>query len=367
MYRSFYHFKERPFNLFADPKYLYLSSKHKDALAYLDYALTIQSGFIVITGDVGTGKTTLLKHVVRNLDDSLHVAMIFNTNITPLELLQMILREFDLDAFYKQKSQCYEALYDFLLAQFSQGKQCLLFIDEAQNLSPSAMEEIRMLSNLNEGDDTPFQIVLSGQPGLKLKLERKNMRQFAQRVSMDFVLKPLDRDEVKDYILHRMKVAGRQAEDSLFTDSAYERIYQASHGYPRLINILCEGALVYGYADELTTIDAPVIEGVLNDKKIGGHFFTDDAASEASKKKPVSEPVNPKLNAVTRRLESLEAQFKELKDNNHNEAIQRLEKLLAEEREHAEQAIRESAQKEITIKLLRQRVAQLTEQIKKQP
>jgi len=251
MYLTFYGFKEKPFNLLPDPDYLYLSSTHRAALNHLDYGLTDQTGFIVITGDMGTGKTILLKHLIRKLDESVQVALIFNTRVSSLELLEMILREYDLDESKKNKSRCYVELYAHFLDQYSRGNRCLLIIDEAQNLSPTGMEEIRMLSNLNAGKDNLLQIILAGQPALKLKLERKTMRQFSQRITMDFILEPLGEDETREYIVHRMEVAGRDNGNNLFTPESYHRIYRGSGGIPRLINILCDRALTYGFADEL--------------------------------------------------------------------------------------------------------------------
>lgn len=361
MYLSFYNFTEKPFNLFADPDYLFPSSKHKAALAHLDYGLTDQSGFVVITGDVGTGKTTLLKHLIRNLDEQVQVAMVFNTRVSPLELVQMILREFDLDENQKNKSQCYRVLYDFFLSQHALGNRCLLIIDEAQSLSHHTLEEIRMLSNLNEGKDNLLQIILAGQPMLKLKLERKGMRQFAQRVTMDFVLEPLEADETRDYILHRVRVAGRENGEGLYTPTAYERIYQASRGIPRLINILCDGALVYGFADELNTIDANVIDEVLNDKRIRGQFYGNEPAREGPAK-----ALSRKHNALSRRVEALEQQFKEFQDKRNDQTIRKLESLLVEEKESSRQAIRECGQKDIIIKGLKQRVEKLEKHLRAQ-
>jgi len=359
MYLDFYGFKEKPFNLFADPQYLYLSSKHWAALTHLEYGLTHQNGFVVITGDVGTGKTTLLRHVVRNLDDRMQVAMVLNTLVTPEELFQAILREFDIYDFGKTKGECYQMLCDYFLDQFSSGNRCLVFIDEAQNLSPTGMEEIRMLSNLNEGNDTLVQVILAGQPSLMLKLEHKQMRQFAQRVTTEFVLEPLEADEVSNYVIHRMNVAGRNSGNDLFTSEAYERIYRFSHGIPRLINILCDGSLVYGFADELATIGGTVIDEVVKDKKIKGQFFTEKPAAQAHGTSPAAPALAKKLNILGRRLEQLEAQVKEFRDNGNQHTVQELEKLLAAERERAARATRECGQRDMTIRMLKGRVDKL--------
>jgi type II secretory pathway predicted ATPase ExeA len=366
MYLDFYGFKEKPFSLLPDPEYLFLSTKHKAALAHMDFGLTDQTGFILITGDVGTGKTTLLKHLVRNLDEQIQVAMVFNTRVSSLELIQMILREFDLDENPKGKGQCYRALYDFLLDQYGQGNRCLLIIDEAQNLSPQTLEEVRMLSNLNEGKNNLLQVILAGQPALKIKLERKNLRQVAQRITIDFILEPLGPDETRDYILYRMGVAGREAGDDLFTPKVHEQIYQASQGIPRLINILCDGALVYGFADELKTIDADVIHEVLADKKIRGQFFGQMAMTEETPESGAIGSLTRRVEALSKRVEHLEKRFEEFQDQRKDETIHKLEKLLADETEAARNAIRECGQKDMIVKGLRRRIENLEQQLRAQ-
>jgi len=366
MYCSFYNFKEKPFNLLPDPDYLYLSSKHQSALNHLDYGLTDQTGFIIIIGDMGTGKTTLLKHLVRNLDESVQVAIVFNTNVNPLELMQMILREYDLSGDQSNKSKCYDALNDFFLDQYALRNRCVLIIDEAQNLSPTAMEEIRMLSNINVGRDNLVQIILAGQYPLKLKLERKSMRQLSQRITLDFVLEPLGADETREYILHRMKVAGRDNGDSIFARETFEKIHESSGGIPRLINILCDGALIYGFADKLTTIHANVIDEVLSEKKIKNQFYGNSHTREGDVKERVPSSITRNVRDVSRRLELLEKQFTEFQDQHYEQTIQKLEKLLDLEREKYRQLMYESGQKDVSIKVLKQRIAELAERIKKQ-
>ena len=366
MYCSFYHFKEKPFNLLPDPDYLYLSSNHQSALNHLDYGLTDQTGFIIVIGDMGTGKTTLLKHLVRSLDESVQVAIVFNTNVSPLELMQMILREYDIGGDQSNKSTCYDALNDFFLDQYALRNRCLLIIDEAQNLSPTSMEEIRMLSNINVGKDNLVQIILAGQYPLKLKLERKSMRQLAQRITLDFVLEPLGQDETREYILHRMKVAGRDNGDSLFAKETFEKIYQNSGGIPRLINVLCDGALIYGFADKLNTIHPNVIDEVISEKKIKNQFYGNSHTREGDVKEQVPSTISRNIRDVSRRLEIMEKQFADFQNQHYEQTIQKLEKLLDLEREKFKQVMYESGQKDVSIKVLRQRVAELAERIKKQ-
>lgn len=242
----------------------------------------------------------------------------------------------------------------------------LLGSDHGGGFLEVTLEEIRMLSNLNEGKDNLLQIILAGQPTLKLKLERKTMRQFAQRVTLDYVLEPLEADETRTYIVYRMRVAGREDGEDLFTPTAYERIYQVSRGIPRLINILCDGALVYGFADELNTIDADVINEVVNDKKIRGQFHGNEPAPQGPAKSPAPSTLSRKHNALSRRVKVLEQQFKEFQDKRNDQTIQKLENLLAEEKERTRRAILECGQKDVIIRGLKQRVDKPEKQLRAQ-
>jgi len=278
----------------------------------------------------------------------------------------MRLREYDLGGDQSNKSTCYDALNDFFLDQYALRNRCVLIIDEAQNLSPTAMEEIRMLSNINVGRDNLVQIILAGQYPLKLKLERKSMRQLSQRITLDFVLEPLGADETREYILHRMKVAGRDNGDSIFARETFEKIHESSGGIPRLINILCDGALIYGFADKLTTIHANVIDEVLSEKKIKNQFYGNSHTREGDVKERVPSSITRNVRDVSRRLELLEKQFTEFQDQHYEQTIQKLEKLLDLEREKYRQLMYESGQKDVSIKVLKQRIAELAERIKKQ-
>jgi general secretion pathway protein A len=364
MYLDFYDLKSKPFSLLPDPNYLFLSSKHRAALAHLEHGLIDQTGFVLITGDVGTGKTTLLKYMIRSLDKRFQTAMIFNTRVSPLEFIQMILREFDLGENPRQRSQCYMALYDFLLKQYALGNRCLLIIDEAQNLSPHTLEEIRMLSNLNEEEEGMIQIIMAGQPSLKTKLERKDMKQFSQRITMDCILEPMAAEETRNYILHRLSVAGWAGGDDLFTPEAQKKIYDASRGVPRLINMLCDWALVYGFADERKRIDADIIGEVLSDRKIKGQFFVSKREEEAPPETRFLDMLVRKTDAISRRVELLEKTFIRFQDGTRDQAIQKLEQLLAEESKRAGEAIRECGQKDVIIEGLKRRVSALEDRLR---
>ena len=278
MYEDFYQLKSKPFSLVPDPDYLFLSQKHKTALVYLEYGIIEQAGFMVITGEIGTGKTTLIKYLLSKLaeiDPGTRVAYIFNTNLTPQEFLKAVLQELGIPSPSEYKTDILGALNQFLIQQYASRHKVALIIDEAQNLSLATLEEIRMLSNLQTDKDHLLQIILVGQPALRDHLRHPQLNQFSQRVTVNYHLAPLDQSETTDYIHHRLKVSsGDAARDGtpLFTEEAISTIYRYSNGIPRIINILCDAALVYGFAEEKREIDPPLIEQVMADKRQGGIF-----------------------------------------------------------------------------------------------
>ena len=271
MYESFYGLKEKAFNLNPDPEYFYLSREHEDAYRHLEYAISESKGFAVITGEVGSGKTTLINYLLYNLKLDINIGLITNTNIPAPQFLKAICREFEIDVDVREKVDIMELFQDFLLERYAQNERVLLIIDEAQNISLEAMEEIRMLSNLEAEKSHLIQIILIGQPELKSKLQRHDLKQFAQRVSTHYHINGLNKDEVKNYIQYRLEVG--QAENlDIFQEDAIELIYQHSLGIPRIINVICDTALVYGYADELKIIDKNLIETVIKEREESGIF-----------------------------------------------------------------------------------------------
>ena len=283
MYEHFYGLKEKPFRLLADPAFLYLSKKHELALNYLEYGLTEQAGFIVITGEVGSGKTTLIKYLTNKLEKSpIKTAMIFNTNITPHEFLEIILREWNITCDGKEKADLYDALNNFLLHEYTGRNQVVLIIDEAQNLSSETLEEIRMLSNLNDEKQPLLHIILLGQPNLRDRLNQKNLEQLRQRISVHYHLDPLDYEDTIRYIKHRLQKAGGQNPD-LFMPDALDSIYQNSQGIPRVINIICDTALVYGFAEGAEQITQSIIESVIEERTKGGLIFLEEPESPGGK------------------------------------------------------------------------------------
>ena len=267
MYESFYGFTEKPFALTPDPAFLYLSQRHQNGLTMLQYGLTLTGSITVITGEVGSGKTTLVRHVLKSLDPQFTVGYLTNTHPNIKDLLKWILMAFGLTYRDKDEVELYESLIAFIIEQYAENRRTLLIIDEAQNMSPETLEELRMLSNLNAGKDHVLQLVLIGQPQLAETLRKPELRQFAQRISVDYHLTPLTQDEATDYIRHRLATAG--GDPKLFTDAACQAIHHYAHGIPRLINTLCEMALVYGYADEQKTITPDVVHEVVKYRQKG--------------------------------------------------------------------------------------------------
>lgn len=268
MYETFYGFRSKPFSLLPDPEFLYPSKKHQTALTLLEYGLMNQASFSVITGDIGTGKTTLIRHLLNRMGRDMMVGLISNTHSSFGELLQWILLAFNLESTGKDRVDSYKTFVDFLIKQYSLNRRTVLVVDEAQNMSHQALEELRMLSNVNSEKDQVLQVILLGQPGLRDNLRDPRLEQFAQRIAVDYNLEPLDKDETRNYIRYRIEVAGGNPDT--FDDEACDVIFRYSGGTPRLINLLCDTALVYGYAEQSRCIDGRLAEDVVRDKQMGG-------------------------------------------------------------------------------------------------
>lgn len=263
MYEAYYGLRTKPFSILPDPDMIYWGRSHRLASAMLEYGIMNNAGFTVITGEIGCGKTTLLRYLVRNLDSQMTVGLILSTPRGKAELLQWVMMSLN-QPFEGSYPALFKRFQQFLYDQYAGGRRTVLIVDEAQNLGMESLEELRMLSNINADKDQYLQIILIGQPQLKDLLRSPQLVQFAQRVSSDFHLKPLNPEEVGDYINYRLKAAGSQVR--LFSEEACRAIAHASRGIPRTINILCDTALVYGFATSSDCISVQLVKLVIENK-----------------------------------------------------------------------------------------------------
>jgi general secretion pathway protein A len=256
MYESFFALKEKPFALTPNPRFLFLSKTHNEVYAHLIYGIESRAGFVEVTGEVGTGKTTILRTLLSHLDESKYrVAFIFNPKLTAFELLRNINREFGVDDDGASNPDLIHALNAFLLTENEAGRTPILVIDEAQNLSGEVLEQIRLLSNLETEDDKLIQVILVGQPELRHHLSDHSLRQLNQRIAVRYQLRPLNREETASYILHRLNIAGRP-EGNLFSAAALKKVFACSGGIPRRVNLICDRALLTAYSEERGVISA---------------------------------------------------------------------------------------------------------------
>ena len=264
MYESFYNLKERPFQLLPDPSFLYMSKRHATALTLLQYSIQNRQGFTVITGEVGCGKTTLINRLLDEVDANLRVGLINFTHASFGELAEWIMMAYGLP--YKGKSQVelYDDFVQFLIREYAAGRPVVLIIDEAQNMGVRGLEEVRMLSNVNAQKDYLLHLILVGQPELGELLQKPELRQLTQRVSVAYNLTPLRFEELVAYVRHRLTIAGGNPE--LFTVQALRFVHAASNGIPRLVNTICDLALVYGFSEGEQSIDVETIRAVLRDR-----------------------------------------------------------------------------------------------------
>ena len=264
MYEAFYGLNEKPFNLTPDPRFLYLSSKHKEAFAHLLYGIRNRSGFVMVSGEIGTGKTTICRSLLKQLDPDTEVGFIFNPKLSPTELLKTINSDFGIASKADTIRGLVEELNTYLLDRAGKGKSCVLIIDEAQNLGTETLEQVRLLSNLETETEKLLQIVLIGQPELAEKLALNELRQLNQRITARYHLGSLSKDETLHYIAFRLRVAGGQKKVR-FTRSAVGLVYKLSRGTPRVINALCDRALLIGYTKEARTITPAIVRKAANE------------------------------------------------------------------------------------------------------
>jgi general secretion pathway protein A len=266
MYEQFYELSRRPFSLTPDPDFLFLSKNHAVALAMLEYGVQGQAALSLITGEVGSGKTTLIRHILRTIERQFTVGVITNTHRSFGDLLTWVLSAFGLEPGSRDKVVMYRQFVDFVAQEHVSGHRVVLIVDEAQNMDIETLEELRLLSNVNVGDELLVQLLLVGQPELADTLRRPDLSQFAQRISVEYHIHALDFATTRNYIDHRLKVAGAKAE--IFDRYACAAVYYYSRGIPRSINNICDMALVYGYAEEAKPITAEVILEVVRTKPL---------------------------------------------------------------------------------------------------
>jgi len=274
MYFKYYGLNEKPFSLSADPKYLFYSRNHKEALAQMIYAASEDSGFFVLSGEVGTGKTMMINALLNRLPNDYRVAKIYHTALNPKGLIQNICKEFGLEYLNISTSQLILKIQDFLKWTYNAGEKSLLILDEAQDLNLETLEEVRLISNFEFKHKRVLQIFLVGQQELEAKLNNPYMRQFRDRISLRYQLRKMSREETYMYIAHRLAVAGRQNNKAIFTKEAIDEIHHLSGGIPRRINIIGENALLMGYAENYPVIKGSVIKQVA-DYRPAGESFTD--------------------------------------------------------------------------------------------
>jgi general secretion pathway protein A len=295
-----------------------MSRVHENTYTHLEYAILENKGFVVVTGEIGSGKTTLINYLLNRIGDDIQVGLVNNTNILPAEFLKMVCKEFELDPKTSDKAELIDIFSGYLVDQFAGGERVVLIIDEAQNLTNDTMEEIRMLSNIETEKHHLIQIILVGQPELKFKLQQSNLKQFVQRVTVHCHLKGLEKDEVAQYINHRLEVGGGHRMD-LFDKKTIEAIAVYSRGIPRLINVLCDSSLVYGFADELQTIGLEVMDNVYEELKALGTFTDYDAKPSANPPSPkavAAGPLtfDPRIEILEGKIQLLGDQFNALKE-----------------------------------------------------
>lgn len=300
MYENYYGLDSKPFQLTPDPSFFFASKWHKRAMSYLQYGLSQAEGFIVITGDIGTGKTTIANSLLNNIEDDIVAAQIVTPKLSPDELVKMVASKFEIDTLNKTKADILKDLEDYLFKLHEIGKRALLLVDEAQNLPLETIEELRMLSNFQQQGKPLLQSFLLGQEELQPILRAPNMEQFRQRIVASCHLAPLTLEECKEYIEYRLKHAGLK-NDSLFSEGAFEKIFKFTNGVPRRINTLMDRVLLYGFLEERESLDENDIATVTSE--VADEMFRPEEGSNITEKTPASAagdtPNNGVLSDVT--------------------------------------------------------------------
>jgi general secretion pathway protein A len=302
MYKSFYNLQRNPFEITPDPSFLFPTTRHNEALASLYYGVTAHRGFVVLTGEVGTGKTLILRSLLGLLQRrDVAFALIFNPTLSPLEFMRYIARDFGLPVGDKAKDELIHVLNGFLLQRHQKGLTTILVVDEAHHLSAEILEEIRLLTNLETSQQKLLQIVLAGQPELDQKLDSHELRQLKQRIALRCHLEALSLHETREYMHRRLQIAGTPAAGEIFSATAIEAVFRHSRGIPRLVNTICENALLSGYAKQAATITPEIIDGVARDLRLG--VATVESRTSAAARLTKEQEQNELLQAVKTLLE----------------------------------------------------------------
>lgn len=289
MYKAFYNFAEQPFNITSDPEFFFPSQHHKEAFSHVVYGIEQRKGILIITGEIGTGKTTICRTLLGQLQTNVKTALVLNPYFSELQLLQFIIKDLGIVGHFRNKLTLLAALNDFLIEQSTLGNNVVLIVDEAQNLKINQLEQIRLLSNIETEKEKLLQIILVGQPELQEKLKLPALRQLTQRVAIRYHILPLTRDDVRRYIEHRIKIAGQFpidveiSPDQLpvhFTEQSIEIIYAHSQGTPRIINIICDRALLLGYVTETKIINENITRKAVDE--VGNYYEHHSRSPEKS-------------------------------------------------------------------------------------
>jgi putative secretion ATPase (PEP-CTERM system associated) len=304
MYENHFSFKYKPFELVPNPDFLFLSNSHRKAMTYLDYGIKEKIGFMLLTGEIGCGKTTIIRNMIKGLNGGIKLSRVNNTKVSSEQLISMINEDFGIDIKGRGKTELLSDLNEFLIAQYAKGFQSVLLIDEAQNLNPDLLEEVRLLSNLETDRAKLLQIILVGQPELKANLMLPGLKQLRQRITINYHITPLALEETGKYIKHRLKIAGNP--NAINPDeSMMEDIYQFSRGVPRLINILCDFALLAAYVENEKEVSNSAVKEVIEDLKSYNYWNEDEEMNLTTGKEIVSESPGA-VEEIAQRLSKLE-------------------------------------------------------------
>lgn len=305
MYEEFFGFTAKPFELVPDPEFLFLSKSHKKALTYLDYGIKERVGFILLTGEIGSGKTTILRNLIKGLGDRVVLSKIFNTRVSSEQLIAMVNEDFGLEVSGKDRLTLLRELNEFLVEQYARGNQPTLIIDEAQNLSPDLLEEVRLLSNLETDRSKLLQIILVGQPELRKALHQPELKQLRQRIGITCHLKPLCLEETGDYILHRLQVAGNREAVELPPETI-EVVYQFSRGIPRLINIIGDFLMISAFAEQTREISVDLVREVVGELEEDANYWGDEEDLEVvSSSRALSPRIAERLDRVEEAMSAI--------------------------------------------------------------